>query len=33
VTLTQQLDSVLYGKPDLLPAAEGLPGVTATLVK
>ena len=33
VTLTQQLDSVLYGKPDPLPPAEGLPGVTATLVK
>jgi len=24
---------VLYGKPDPLPAAEGLPGVTATLLK
>ena len=33
VTLTQLLDSVLYGKPDPLPTAEGLPGVTATLVK
>lgn len=33
VTLSQQLDAVLYGKPDLLPAAEGLPGVTAVLVK
>ncbi|MDP1832756.1 MAG: hypothetical protein Q8K67_11905 [Geothrix sp.] len=33
VTLTQRLDSVLYGKPDPLPAAEGLPGVTATLLK
>jgi hypothetical protein len=33
VTLTQQLVSVLYGKPDQLPAAEGLPGVTATLIK
>jgi hypothetical protein len=33
VTLTQRLDAVLYGKPDPLPAAEGLPGVTATLVK
>lgn len=31
VTLTQRLDSVLYGKPDPLPLAEGLPGVTATL--
>ena len=33
VTLTQQLDSVLYGQPDPLPAAEGLPGVTAQLHK
>lgn len=33
VTLTQQLDSVLYGKPDPLPPAEGLPGVSATLLK
>ncbi len=33
VTLTQRLDAVLYGKPDPLPPAEGLPGVTATLVK
>jgi hypothetical protein len=33
VTLTQKLDAVLYGKPDPLPTAEGLPGVTATLVK
>jgi hypothetical protein len=33
VTLTQRLDAVLYGKPDPLPAAEGLPGVTATLLK
>jgi hypothetical protein len=33
VTLTQHLDAVLYGKPDPLPAAEGLPGVTAILVK
>jgi hypothetical protein len=33
VTLTQKLESVLYGKPDPLPTAEGLPGVTATLVK
>ena len=33
VTLTQQLDAVLYGQPDPLPAAEGLPGVTAVLVK
>ncbi len=33
VTLTQALDAVLYGKPDLLPPAEGLPGVTASLVK
>jgi hypothetical protein len=33
VTLTQLLDSVLYGQPDPLPAAEGLPGVTAVLLK
>lgn len=33
VTLTQRLDSVLYGKPDPLPPAEGLPGVTAVLIK
>ncbi len=33
VTLTQRLDSVLYGKPDPLPLAEGLAGVTASLVK
>jgi hypothetical protein len=33
VTLTQRLDAVLYGKPDPLPTAEGLPGVTAVLVK
>jgi len=33
ITLTQKLDSVLYGKPDPLPAAEGLPGVSAVLLK
>lgn len=33
ITLTQRLDAVLYGKPDPLPTAEGLPGVTAVLVK
>jgi hypothetical protein len=33
VTLTQKLDAVLYGKPDPLPAAEGIPGVTAVLLK
>jgi len=33
ITLVQKLDAVLYGKPDPLPTAEGLPGVTATLVK
>jgi hypothetical protein len=33
VTLTQHLDAVLYGKPDPLPAAEGLPGVTAVLAR
>ncbi len=33
VTLVQPMDAVLYGKPDLLPAADGLPGVSATLQK
>jgi hypothetical protein len=33
VTLAQHLEAVLYGKPDPLPAAEGIPGVTATLFK
>jgi hypothetical protein len=33
ITLTQRLNSVLYGKPDPLPPAEGLPGVTAVLLK
>lgn len=33
VTLTQRLDAVLYGKPDPLPPAEGLAGVTAVLLK
>ena len=33
VVLTQKLDSVLYGQPDPLPTAEGLPGVTAVLLK
>ena len=33
VTLVQKLESVLYGKPDPLPNAEGLPGVTAVLAK
>jgi hypothetical protein len=33
VTLTQGLDAVLYGKPDPLPTAEGIPGVTAVLLK
>lgn len=33
VTLAQHLDAVLYGKPDPLPAAEGLPGVSAVLLK
>ncbi|HEY3400244.1 MAG TPA: hypothetical protein VGK03_06380 [Geothrix sp.] len=33
VTLVQNLNAVLYGKPDPLPTAEGLPGVTAALVK
>src|SRR5512133_2551115 len=33
ITLVQKLDAVLYGKPDPLPTAEGLPGVTAALAK
>ncbi|WP_243301000.1 hypothetical protein [Geothrix oryzisoli] len=33
ITLVQKLNAVLYGKPDPLPTAEGLPGVTATLAK
>jgi hypothetical protein len=33
VTLTQRLDAVLYGNPDPLPTAEGIPGVTAVLLK
>ena len=33
VTLTQHLDAVLYGKPDPLPAAEGLRGVPAVLAR
>ena len=33
VTLTQHLEAVLYGKPDPLPAAEGLRGVTAVLAR
>jgi hypothetical protein len=33
ITLTQKLDAVLYGKPDPLPTAEGLPGVSASLLK
>jgi hypothetical protein len=33
VALTQKFDAVLYGKPDQLPPAEGLPGVTALLIK
>lgn len=33
VTLTQRLDSVLYGTPDPLPVAEGLTGVTAMLTR
>ena len=33
VTLVQSLNAVLYGKPDPLPTAEGLPGVTAALAK
>ena len=33
ITLAQKLNAVLYGKPDPLPTAEGLPGVTAALAK
>jgi hypothetical protein len=33
VTLAQRLEAVLYGKPDPLPTAEGLPGVTAVLIR
>ena len=33
ITLAQKLDSVLYGKADPLPVAEGIPGVTAVLLK
>jgi hypothetical protein len=33
VTLAQRMESVLYGQPDPLPAAEGLPGVSAALVR
>jgi hypothetical protein len=33
ITLTQKLNAVLYGKPDAVPPAEGLPGVTATLLR
>lgn len=32
VTFTQAFNAVLYGKPDALPAAEGIPGVKAVLV-
>ena len=32
IVLTQTFDAVLYGKPDPLPPAEGLPGVSAALV-
>ncbi len=33
IVLTQTFDAVLYGKPDPLPPAEGLPGVSATMLK
>lgn len=33
IVLTQKFDAVLYGKPDPLPPAEGLPGVSAVLIK
>jgi hypothetical protein len=33
IVLTQKFDAVLYGQPDPLPPAEGLPGVSAALIK
>ena len=33
VVLTQKFEAVLYGQPDPLPPAEGLPGVSAALIK
>jgi len=33
IVLTQKFEAVLYGQPDPLPPAEGLPGVSATLMK
>jgi hypothetical protein len=33
IVLTQKFEAVLYGRPDPLPPAEGLPGVSAALLK
>jgi hypothetical protein len=33
IVLTQKFEAVLYGQPDPLPPAEGLPGVSAALIK
>ncbi len=33
IILAQKFDAVLYGQPDPLPTAEGIPGVSAALVK
>jgi hypothetical protein len=33
ILFAQRFNATLYGKPEPLPAAEGLPGVTAVLSK
>lgn len=33
IVLTQKFEAVLYGQPDPLPPAEGLPGVSAAMLK
>lgn len=33
IVLAQKFEAVLYGQPDPLPPAEGLPGVSAVLIK
>ena len=33
IVLTQKFEAVLYGEPEPLPQAEGLPGLSASLVK
>lgn len=33
VVMAQRFEAVLYGKPEPAPPAEGLPGVSATLLK